>query len=108
LQLSEGELATFRKIAGDRSPPSKRVQELWAVVARRSGKSRVAAALAVFLALFQRHKLAKGEIGHVLVLAATQDQAKTVYSYVLGFIECSEALRRYVRSRPPRYGWPTT
>jgi hypothetical protein len=52
----------------------------------------------VFLALFQRHKLARGEIGHVLVLAATQDQAKTVYSYVLGFLESSEALRREMRS----------
>jgi hypothetical protein len=98
LPLNDAERATFLKIAGDRPPPSRRVRELWAVVARRSGKSRVAAALAVFLALFQRHELAKGETGHVLVLAATQDQAKTVYSYVLGFIESSEALRREVRS----------
>jgi hypothetical protein len=58
----------------------------------------VAAALAVFLALFQRHKLAKGETGHVLVLAATQDQAKTVFEYCVGFIEASEALRREVSS----------
>src|SRR3974390_1008235 len=59
LQLSEGELTTFRKIAGDRPPPSKRVRELWAVVARRSGKSRMAAALAGFLALFPRPKLGR-------------------------------------------------
>jgi hypothetical protein len=98
LQLSEGELVTFRKIAGERLPPSKRVRELWAIVARRSGKSRMAAALAVFLALFQRHKLARGETGHVLVLAATADQAKTVFEYASGFIEASEALRREVRS----------
>jgi hypothetical protein len=52
----------------------------------------------VFLALFQRHKLAKGEIGHVLVLAATADQAKTVFEYAAGFLESSEALRREVRS----------
>ena len=71
---------------------------MWAVVGRRAGKSRMAAALAVFLALFQRHKLAKGETGHVLVLAATQDQAKTVFEYCIGFIEASEALRREVRA----------
>jgi len=91
LQLSDDELATFHKIAGDRSPPAKRVRELWAVIARRSGKSRMAAVLATFLALFQRHKLAKGETGYVLVLAATQDQAKAVFSYCCGFIEASEA-----------------
>jgi hypothetical protein len=98
LSLDDTQRAMFAKIAGDRAPPGKRVRELWCVVGRRAGKSRMAAALAVFLALFQRHKLAKGETGHVLVLAATQDQAKTVYSYVLGFIESSEALRREVRS----------
>jgi hypothetical protein len=98
LQLSDSELVTFRKVAGDRAPPGKRVRELWAVVGRRAGKSRMAAALAVFLALFQRHKLAKGETGHVLVLAATADQAKTVFDYASGFIEASEALQREVRS----------
>jgi hypothetical protein len=72
------------------------VRELWCVVGRRAGKSRMAAALAVFLALFQRHELVKGETGHVLVLAATQDQAKTVFGYAVGFIEASEALRREV------------
>jgi hypothetical protein len=98
LQLSDSELATFAKIAGERVSPSKRVRELWAVVARRSGKSRMAAALAVFLALFQRHKLAKGELGHVLVLAASVDQARTVFEYCVGFVEASEALRKEVRS----------
>jgi hypothetical protein len=98
LPLDDAERSTFRRIAGDRAPPAKRVRELWAVVARRSGKSRMAAALAVFLALFQKHKLAKGEVGHVLTLAATAAQAQTVHSYVLGFIEASEALQREVRA----------
>jgi hypothetical protein len=98
LQLSEGELATFRKIAGDRPPPGKRVRELWCVCARRSGKSRVAAALATYLALFEEHKLARGEIGHVLVLAPTADQARTVFQYCSGFIDGSDALRREVVS----------
>ena len=98
LPLVDAELANFRKIAGDRPPPGKQVRELWAVVARRSGKSRVAAALAVYLALFQKHKLAKGETGHVLVLAATADQARTVFQYCAGFVEGSEPLRREVIS----------
>jgi hypothetical protein len=98
LPLSDGERALFAKIAGDRSPPARAVRELWCVVARRSGKSRIAAALAVFEALFRPHRLAKGEVGHVLVLAATVDQSKTVFQYCQGFLSASEALAREVVS----------
>lgn len=65
---------------------------------RRAGKSRMASALAVFLALFQRHRLAKGQTGHVLVLAATADQARGVFTYCTGFVEAFEALRRAVKA----------
>jgi hypothetical protein len=93
LPLSDAELASFHRVAGDRPVPSKRVRELWCVCARRSGKSRVAAALAVYLALFQKHRLARGEAGYVLVLAATAAQAHLVFQYCAGFLEASEALR---------------
>ena len=36
LLLNEDDKAAFRKVAGERKPPSKRVRELWAVVGRRS------------------------------------------------------------------------
>src|SRR5262245_54952472 len=64
----ETDKETFTKVAGDRPMPAQRVRELWAIVGRGGGKSRMAAALAVFLALFQKHKLARGEVGYVLVL----------------------------------------
>jgi hypothetical protein len=98
LQLSNGELATFRKIAGDRSPPSKRVRELWCVVGRRGGKSRMAACLAIYFALFVRHRLAAGERGLVLVLASTVDQCGAVFAYVLGFMRASEVLAKEIES----------
>ena len=46
LPLAEAELAAFRSVTGNRKPPSKRVDELWNVVGRRGGKSKVAAAIA--------------------------------------------------------------
>ena len=75
-------------------------RELWAVVARRSGKSRVAAAIATYLAMFvdYRGKLSPGEIGSVLVLAASKQQARTVFSYILGFIESSPVLAKEVEA----------
>src|SRR5262245_56683441 len=72
LDLDDAESATFRKIAGGREPPGRRIKELWIVAGRRSGKSRMAAAVGLYLALFQKHALAAGEIGHVPILAASQ------------------------------------
>ena len=96
LPLDDDELKTFREIAGDRFPPDRRVRELWCVCGRRSGKSRIAAAVSIYLALFQKHKLAHGEKGVALVLAASVDQARTVFGYVKGFLGASPALRREV------------
>jgi hypothetical protein len=41
--LDQSDLDIFTKIAGGRSPPQRRVRELWAICGRRSGKSRMAA-----------------------------------------------------------------
>ena len=41
---TDEERAIFEEISGGRPLPAKRVRELWAVVARRGGKSRMAAA----------------------------------------------------------------
>jgi hypothetical protein len=96
LPLDVAELEIFHTIAGNRAPPSKRVREVWFVVGRGGGKSRVAAALGDYLALFQKHKLSAGERGHVLVLAGSVDQARTVFGYSRGFLEESAALEREV------------
>jgi hypothetical protein len=94
--LSHDELEVFRTIAGDRDLPKGRVRELWCVAGRRSGKSRMAAAIAIFLGLFQKHRLSPGERGVVLVLAASVDQARVVFNYVKGFLEASPTLAREI------------
>lgn len=89
---------TFAAVAGDRKPPSRTVRELIAIAGRRSGKSRVAAAVAVFIAacIDHRAKLAPGEVGYVLVLAGSRSQASVVFRYALGFLEASPILRREI------------
>ena len=88
----------FVAVAGNRAPPTKRVRELWAVVGRRGGKSRIAAALAAFFATFVQYKLAAGEKGLVLVLAASQAQARVVFDYCLGFLTQSPVLKQEIVS----------
>ena len=58
----------------------------------------MAAALAVYFALFVKHKLCAGERGCVLVLSMTFDQSKVVFDYVLGFMRASEILAKEIAS----------
>lgn len=98
LPLTQDEQAFFKSVSGAREPPTAPVSELWAYIGRRSGKSRVAAALAVFVACFQEHRLSPGEVGTVLVLSATRSQSKTVFRYAAGFLEGAPMLAREVAS----------
>jgi hypothetical protein len=91
--LDAEELETFVAVAGNRSPPTQRVRELWAIIGRRGGKSRIAAAIAVFIACFVRHKLSPGERGMVLVLASSVEQAKVAFGYALSFLQESGGSR---------------
>ena len=93
LTLNQKQQETFAQVAGQRSTPTSRVRELWCIVGRGGGKSRMAAAIAVHTALLQQHKLAPGETGHVLVLSQTVGQARIVFGYCLAFIEQSPVLR---------------
>jgi len=92
--LNRKERRAFESVSGGRRSPARRVRELWALIGRRAGKSRVAAALAVYLAAMCDHsgKLAPGEVGMVLVLAASRQQAAVVFRYALGALEASPLL----------------
>jgi hypothetical protein len=98
LPISDEERATFATIAGDRASPLARVRELWAIIGRRSGKSRMAAACGVYLACFSPRKLAAGEVGEVAIIAASRDQARVVFKYVEGFLQASPILRQEIES----------
>ena len=96
LPLDPVEQGIFSQISGGRTPPTQRVRELWCIAGRRSGKSQMSAAIALYLALFVRYRLSRGETGMVLVIAGSMDQASTVFNYVRGFLDASPSLRKEV------------
>jgi hypothetical protein len=98
LGLTDEQRALFASVAGQRKPPTQRVRELWCLVGRRGGKSRIAGLLAVYFACFVKHKLAPGETGVVLVLAATTEQAGVVFDYAKAALAESPALRHEIAS----------
>ena len=95
---TEEDCAIFQEVSGGRPLPAKRVRELWAVVARRGGKSRMAAAIGVYLALFVPRNLAPGEVGEVTIIAATREQASVVFKYIVGFLQASPVLRQEIEA----------
>jgi hypothetical protein len=56
----------------------------------------MAAALAVYFALFVKHKLSGGERGMVLVLAMSMEQARTVFDYAMAFLHKAPVLAREI------------
>jgi hypothetical protein len=98
LPLAAEQQKIFLAVAGGRQPPDKRVRELWCLAGRRSGKSRMAAAIVIYLAVFVIHKLARGERGLVLVLAASVEQAEVVFDYAKAFLVDSPVLRQEIDS----------
>jgi hypothetical protein len=96
LPLNDQERAIFSAIAGGRNPPARRVRELWCIVGRKGGKSKIAGACAAYFALFVPHRLSPGEKGLVLVLAASRDQAVVVFDYIRGYLEASPVLAQEV------------
>jgi phage terminase large subunit-like protein len=98
LPLDVNQRQLFAAVSGGRAPPTKRVRELWALIGRKGGKSRMAAAIAVYCALFLKYRLSRGERGMVLVLAMSMDQAKVVFDYCIGFLSSSDVLRQEIVS----------
>src|SRR5262249_19111375 len=88
-KLTEAELATFRFVAGDRPPPSKRVRELWCTCGRRSGKTEVAAAIGAYHALIAPRRLSVGEKAFVIIVAADRAQARVCKDCALAYIKSS-------------------
>jgi len=82
-RLTAPELEVFHQLAGDREPPRRRVEELWVIAGRRSGKDSVAS----FLAISAEYEavLRPGERATVLLLAHTRDQARILRKYVEGY-----------------------
>jgi hypothetical protein len=98
--LTDEERQTFTKLTKRAREPLARVEEVWALIGRRGGKSRAMAALIVFLGAFVTYpRLVRGEKPIVLCLAANGKQAAVVLNYVVGIMESVAMLAEMIKSR---------
>lgn len=102
LPLTEEERTLFQAKTGRQTAPETPTKEAWLVVGRRGGKSRIAAAVAVYLACFRDYKplLAPGERGTVMVIAQDRKQARVVFRYITGLLESVPLLASLLESPP--------
>jgi hypothetical protein len=106
LPMSADEIEFFKSITGGREPPTRRVSELTAVCARRTGKDSVASLVGGYSAATfdQQDKLRPGERAQVLCLACDRDQAKIVLNYIRSYFQDIPALKAMVQ-RETAYGF---
>jgi hypothetical protein len=88
LPMTKHERGFFERVA-KRSPPKRRVKELWVVAGRRAGKDSVASLIAAHSAAsFDRQEqLRRGERALVMCLACDRDQSKIVLGYTRSYFE---------------------
>jgi hypothetical protein len=94
LDLDDDDLDRFALHTGRSEPNPDGYRESWLICGRRSGKSRILATIAIFVACFKdwRPHLAAGEKAHVFVLARDRAQAKQIFNFALGLLEGSPIL----------------
>jgi hypothetical protein len=96
--LTEDERAYFQKLTKLDQESLQRAKRLVIIAGRRSGKSKSAAILAIYLAVLCDHRenLTTGEKGVVLCIAQNQEQAKIVFGYVKGIVKSIPTIAKEV------------
>ena len=98
--LTDAERSVFQRLTGREREPGERVEEFWAVVGRRGGKSRAIAVLACYIALLVRYDgiAAPGERLLVLCLAQNAKQAKVTFDYIKAIVKGVAMFARLIAS----------
>jgi len=89
LPLAEEEDALFAQCTGRTKPLACGYREIYTVAGRRSGKTRMAATLAAYEALWGdwADHLASGERAYLFLFAVDRTQAQVAFNYVKGLLE---------------------
>jgi hypothetical protein len=98
LPMGKADLRTFEELTGRSRAPKSPAREFHGIIGRRSGKSRIVALIAVFLACFIPYgrSLAPGEKAAILILAQDRKAARTIFGYVRALILGCRMLERMI------------
>jgi hypothetical protein len=96
--LTDEERVIFTALTGRDREPLEPVEEFFAAIGRRGGKTRAMAVLAAYLAACVDHRdsLAPGERGVIPLLAASVQQAASAFAFIEGIFTVAPNLRDLV------------
>ena len=99
--LTADERAVFESLSGRPQEPGEAVDEFWAAIGRRSGKTRSMAILGAWLAALNDHSavLAPGERAVLPILSASVWQAGKSFQYLDGIFSAVPALASMVTNK---------
>lgn len=92
LDLAADERVVVAALTKRHTLPLSPVRELWLLLGRRSGKSIIAALLAVWATCCRTYTLAPGEVGVFMVIAADRKQARVILQYIVGLLRSHPSL----------------
>lgn len=100
--LTDQEREGFTAVTGRDVEPLEPVEELWAIVGRRGGKTRAAGTLAAYVGGLCDHSayLAPGERGVIPILAASMTQAGRAFMHARGILQHSPVLSELIDGEP--------
>lgn len=98
LPLTDAQLEIFKECTGRTVAPNEPCREVRLLCGRRSGKSLIAAMIAVYLAFFRDYGpyLAPGEVATQMVIAADRRQARVITRFSRAFIKSTPMLAEMI------------
>jgi hypothetical protein len=87
LPMTAAEQELARRCTGRATWPFVACREIWTIVGRRSGKTRLAAFVVICLATLKKYALAPGEVAVVLTIAPTLRQTQIILGYIEALLE---------------------
>lgn len=107
LDLTPDERAVVEELTGRQVLPTAPVRELWLLLGRRSGKSIIAALIAVWATTCRTYTLAPGEVGVFTIVAADRRQSRVIKRYISGLLNAVPSLRALVLRETREAIWLT-
>jgi hypothetical protein len=98
--LTAEERSLFEALTGRAAEPAERVEEFWAVIGRRGGKSRAIAVLGAYVAGLcgWEHILAPGERASLPIMSASTWQAGKIKQYLDGIFSTVPAFKKLLEN----------
>jgi hypothetical protein len=101
LPMTAEQVEVYRKCTGRAKPPTAPAREIWCCAGRQAGKSRIAATIAAYLAVFVNWRIhtAPGQKATIMIIAADRRQSRVALDYLTSLLVQHPLLKGLIAHR---------